>query len=59
MPWIKIDTFKCNDTWMLVDLPPGQNVIGCKWVYKKKANADGSVDKYKAQLETGDNLLSI
>ena len=27
-----------NDTWELADLPPGINVIGCKWVFKLKKN---------------------
>ena len=39
-----------NDTWELVDLPPGKNVIGCKWVFKLKKNADGSISRYKARL---------
>ena len=33
-----------------MDLPPGKNAIGCKWVFKTKINADGSVNKYKARL---------
>ena len=39
-----------NDTWELVDLPPGKNVIGCKWVFKLKKHADGSISWYKASL---------
>ena len=30
--------------------PKGANVIKCKWVFKIKRNADGSVKKYKARL---------
>jgi hypothetical protein len=30
-------------TWDLVDLPPGKNVVGCKWVYKIKTKSDESV----------------
>ena len=34
----------------MVDLPPGQFVVGCRWVYKIKTKADGSVEWYKARL---------
>jgi hypothetical protein len=34
-----------NDTWDLVDAPKGVKLIGCKWVYKIKYNADGSINR--------------
>ncbi|KAG9439601.1 hypothetical protein H6P81_019766 [Aristolochia fimbriata] len=37
-------------TWDLVSLPPGKSPIGCKWVYKVKTKAGGSIDRYKACL---------
>ena len=37
-----------NDVWDLVDLPNGRKPIGSKWVFKKKLNAIGKVEKYKA-----------
>ena len=39
-----------NGTWTLVSRPAGSKVIGSKWVFKVKRNADGSIDHYKAQL---------
>ncbi|EOY19798.1 Uncharacterized protein TCM_045138 [Theobroma cacao] len=30
--------------------PSNSHVIGCKWVYKVKLNANGTVERYKAQL---------
>src|SRR3954462_11280757 len=29
---------------------PGVNVIDCKWVFKVKKHADGSIERYKARL---------
>jgi len=34
----------------LVNLPPGSNLIGCKWIFKRKLKPNGSIDKYKARL---------
>nr|AAK53852.1 Putative retroelement [Oryza sativa Japonica Group] len=39
-----------NKTWHLVPPKRGLNVIDCKWVYKIKRKADGSLDRYKARL---------
>jgi hypothetical protein len=39
-----------NETWDLVDAPKGVKPIGCRWVYKIKYNADGSINRYKARL---------
>jgi hypothetical protein len=39
-----------NKTWHLVPLQADRNVIDCKWVYKVKHKAHGSVDRYKVWL---------
>nr|KYP55961.1 Retrovirus-related Pol polyprotein from transposon TNT 1-94 [Cajanus cajan] len=39
-----------NKTWELTNLPEGARPIGVKWVYKKKMNVEGEVERYKARL---------
>jgi hypothetical protein len=39
-----------NEAWDVVELTNGRNPIGNKWVFKKKLNAEGKVEKYKARL---------
>ncbi|KAF3670777.1 COP9 signalosome complex subunit 2 [Capsicum annuum] len=35
---------------MNVNLPPGNKLLGSKWIFKRKMKADGTIDKYKAKL---------
>ncbi|KAL5541856.1 hypothetical protein UlMin_009566 [Ulmus minor] len=46
----EIKALELNDTWSIIDLPLNQHVVGCKWVYKIKYNADGSIERHKARL---------
>ena len=39
-----------NEAWDLVELPAGRKPIVSKWVFKKKTNQEGKVEKYKARL---------
>ena len=39
-----------NKTWHLVPYRKGINLIDCKWVYRIKKKADGTIDRYKARL---------
>jgi len=34
----------------LVPSSPGQNIFGCKWVYKIKYGSNDSIERYKARL---------
>lgn len=44
------DSIIKNKTWELVELPKGEEPIGCKWLYKHKFKEDGSVKKYTVRL---------
>ena len=46
----EIDSILSNNTWVLVDFPLGSNIIGCKWVFRRKYRTDGSVQTFKARL---------
>lgn len=46
----EFDALIANDTWDLVTLPQGKRPIGCKWIYRIKYRADGSVERCKARL---------
>ena len=46
----EMKSLKANDVWDLVPRPDARKVIGCKWVFKVKVAADGSVTRHKARL---------
>lgn len=39
-----------NKTWDVVSLPEGKNVVGCRWIFTLKFNADGPVERPKSRL---------
>lgn len=43
-------TLNANQTYDIVPLPPNKKAIPCKWVYKIKQKADGSIERYKKRL---------
>ena len=46
----ELQALELNKTWVVESLPPGKNVVGCKWVFTIKYNPDGTVERYKARL---------
>ena len=51
--WAMLEEMKAieeNETWQLVDPPPGYCPISLKWVYKVKRDELGAIVKHKARL---------
>lgn len=46
----EIDTLKETETYTLVPYQPDMHILGCKWVFRTKLNADGTLDRLKARL---------
>ena len=46
----KMESMKINNVWTLVDPPKEIKPIGCKWIFKKKRNADKKAKIYKTHL---------
>nr|CAN83010.1 hypothetical protein VITISV_010102 [Vitis vinifera] len=46
----EMDSIMSNQTWELVDLPPGSKPIRCKWVFRRKYHIDGMIQTFKARL---------
>jgi hypothetical protein len=46
----EMESLHKNEMWDLFKLLSGRNHVGSKWVFKKKTNAVGQVEKFKARL---------
>ena len=44
------DSIVRNNAWEIVPRPVGKSVVGSRWIYKVKQDADGSIEKYKARF---------
>nr|XP_016462446.1 PREDICTED: uncharacterized protein LOC107785615 [Nicotiana tabacum] len=47
---LKLHALEDNNTWSVVDLPPGKTPISCRWVFRIKYKATGEVERFKARL---------
>jgi hypothetical protein len=43
-----------NNTWTIVNLLSGSKTIGCKWIFKRKYNNDGSIQTFITRLVAKD-----
>lgn len=46
----ELESMERNDVWDLVTLPQGRKPVGSKWVFKRKLNGFGAVERYKARI---------
>lgn len=46
----EISALEANNTWTLVELPPGKTLVACKWFFKLKYNPNSQAHLYKARL---------
>ena len=46
----EVDQIVKNETWEVVPKPKEKNVIGIKWVFKKKMNEKGEIVRNKVRL---------
>ncbi|XP_055543169.1 uncharacterized protein LOC129728739 [Wyeomyia smithii] len=44
------NALKANETWNLEDLLKGHKPLKSKWIFKIKANPDGTIERHKARL---------
>ncbi|GKD68844.1 retrovirus-related pol polyprotein from transposon TNT 1-94 [Tanacetum coccineum] len=46
----EFQALKANNTWILTTLPQGKIPIACKWVFKIKCNSNGSIERFKLDI---------
>ena len=46
----EMESIWSNDVWELVEPPPNRKIVGSKWIFKRKLDANGTVERYKARL---------
>lgn len=53
----EINSLERNQTWTLIELPPGHKAIGNKWIFKIKR--EGNVSKHKTKNVHKEDVLII
>ena len=46
----ELKSLKENDVWDVIPKPVETKIVASRWVYEVKQNAQGEVERYKAQL---------
>ena len=46
----EMESLHSNEVWDLVMPPPNRKIVGSKWIFKRKVDADGIMEHYKARL---------
>jgi len=47
---LEYNTLVENNTWEIVELPPGKKAIGSGWVLRVKNNSDGTIEHFKGRI---------
>ena len=46
----ELSALQQNNTWTIIPRPSYGSIIGSKWIFTVKMNADGTINRYKARL---------
>ncbi|RVW26366.1 Retrovirus-related Pol polyprotein from transposon TNT 1-94 [Vitis vinifera] len=52
----KDESLQKNETWELVECPPGKKPVGCRWIYTVKYKADVKINTVRVLLSLAANL---
>ena len=46
----EVSELTAKHTWEVIDAPPGTNIVGSRWTYRLKRNANREIARYQAHL---------
>ena len=46
----EMNALRRNETWTVVPRPNDRSIVGSRWVFKVKHDAEGSIERYKARV---------